>query len=73
MIVIHPKDRTTQMLERLYEATPHQKVDTTLSKNQLRSLLYSAPFSEPIMLLGHGGEEGLYTRENDTKEEFSKL
>lgn len=73
MIVIHPKDRTTQMLELLYVGIPYQKVDSTLSKNQLRSLLYAAPSSEAIMLLGHGGEEGLYTREDDTKDEFTKL
>ena len=73
MIIIHPKDRTTQMLEILYEGIACEKVDTTLSNNQLRSILYSAPSLEPIMLLGHGGEEGLYTREDDTKDEFSKL
>lgn len=61
------------MLEILYEGIACEKVDTTLSKNQLRSILYSAPSSEPIMLLGHGGEEGLYTRDDDTKDEFSKL
>lgn len=73
MKVIHPKDRTTQMLEILYEGIACEMVDTTLSKNQLRSILYSASSSEPIMLLGHGGEEGLYTRKDDTKDEFSKL
>lgn len=73
MIVIHPKDRTTQMLERIYEGVPCQKLDTTLSKNQLRSLLYSAPSYEQIMLLGHGTEDGLFTREDDTKDEFTKL
>lgn len=73
MIVIHPKDRTTQMLEILYEATPHEKVNDTLSKNQLRSLLYAVPTSEPIMLLGHGCEEGLLTRNDDTKDDFKKL
>lgn len=73
MIVIHPKDRTTQMLEILYEATPHEKVNDTLSKNQLRSLLYAVSTSEPIMLLGHGCEEGLLTRNDDTKDDFKKL
>lgn len=73
MIVVHPKDKTTQMLERLYEGLPCQKLDTTLSKNQLRSLLYATPSSERIMLLGHGCEEGLLTRDDDTKDEFRKL
>lgn len=73
MIVIHPKDRTTLMLEKLYEGFPYQKLDATLSKNQLRSLLYSAPSSESIMLLGHGTGDGLFTRQDDTKEEFTKL
>nr|WP_297268369.1 hypothetical protein [uncultured Prevotella sp.] len=73
MIVIHPKDRTTQMLEILYEATPHEKVNDTLSKNQLRRLLYAVSTSEPIMLLGHGCEEGLLTRNDDTKDDFKKL
>lgn len=73
MIVIHPKDRTTQMFEKLYEVLPYQKLDATLSKNQLRSLLYSVPSSESIMLLGHGSEDGLFTRDDDTKDEFTKL
>lgn len=73
MIVIHPKDRTTQMLERLYEGISCQKLDATLSKNQLRSLLYSVPYSEPIMLLGHGCGDGLFTRDDDTMDEFTKL
>lgn len=73
MIVIHPKDRTTQMLEALYKDSPHTLVDTTLSKNQLRSLLYNEPSSERFMLLGHGGPEGLFTRTDDTKNCFSKL
>lgn len=73
MIVIHPKDRTTLMLGMLYEGLPYQKLDATLSKNQLRSSLYPIPSSEPIMLLGHGTEDGLFTREDDTKNEFTKL
>lgn len=73
MIVIHPKDKTTLMLERLYKGLACQKVDATLSKNQLRSILYAAPSSEPIMLLGHGCEEGLLTREDETKDDFQRL
>ncbi len=45
MIVIHPKDRTTQMLEILYNGISCQKVDTTLSKNQLEK--YPLPY--PIL------------------------
>ena len=73
MIVIHPKDRTTKMLELLYKDSPHTLVDTTLSKNQLRSLLYNEPSAERFMLLGHGGSEGLFTRTDDTPNSFSKL
>ena len=73
MIVLHPKDRTTKMLELLYKDSPHTLVDTTLSKNQLRSLLYNEPSAERFMLLGHGGSEGLFTRTDDTPNSFSKL
>lgn len=73
MIVIHPKDRTTKMLELLYKDSPHTLVDTTLSKNQLRALLYNEPSVEHFMLLGHGGPEGLFTRTDDTQNSFTKL
>ena len=73
MIVIHPKDRTTKMLELLYKDSPHTLVDTTLSKNQLRALLYNEPSVERFMLLGHGGPEGLFTRTDDTQNSFTKL
>ena len=73
MIVVHPKDKTTQMLGRLYEGLPCQKLDTMLSKNQLRSLLYATPSSEHIMLLGHGCGGGLLTRDDDTIDDFKQL
>lgn len=73
MIVIHPKDRTTSMLEQLYKNTPHQQIDTSLSKNQLRSLLYKEPVFKRIMLLGHGCPDGLLTRDDDTKDNFRTL
>ena len=61
------------MLELLYKDSPHTLVDTTLSKNQLRALLYNEPSVEHFMLLGHGGAEGLFTRTDDTQNSFTKL
>ena len=61
------------MLELLYKDSPHTLVDTTLSKNQLRALLYNEPSVEHFMLLGHGGPEGLFTRTDDTQNSFTKL
>ena len=54
MIVIHPKDRTTQMLELLYIGIPCQKVDSTPSAmaGPFRKELFRRPME--VTLLCHG-------------------
>lgn len=66
MLVIHPKDDTTDFLRTLYDGMEEVGVVTGGgSRNRLASRLYHLPRGEPVMLLGHGGPDGLYRREGD--------
>lgn len=71
MIVIHPKDRTTLFLSKLYEGIEDAVVITeAFNKKEINYIFHHAPKNERIMLLGHGGCNGLYWRCDDTKSEF---
>lgn len=66
MLVIHPQDRSTEFLRALYE----KMEGVTLlcggeSRKQLASILYHRPPGELFMLLGHGGAEGLFRKEEE--------
>lgn len=66
MLVIHPKDETTDFLRTLYEGMEGVELHTgEESRNRLASRLYHLPAGEPVMLLGHGNPDGLYRREGD--------
>lgn len=66
MIAIHPDDETTRFLQTLYNGMDGVVLRTgEESRNRLGSLLYHLPPSERVMLLGHGGPEGLYRREGE--------
>lgn len=74
MIVIHPKDCTTGMLSVLYQNLPDLcLIDQTSTKREINHLLNHSPSRELIMLLGHGGERGLFSRQDCTKAEFDRI
>lgn len=72
MLVIHPKDRTT-MLQLLYEGQEAQLIDQSFSKKEIRHILNHTSSYERIMILGHGSNKGLFSRENDEEDVFDRL
>lgn len=74
MLVIHPTDRTTAYLSKLYEGVEDAVViKDNLSKREMNHVLHHTPKTERIMLLGHGCYKGLYWREDDSKTEFDAI
>ena len=73
MLVIHPTDRTTEMLSILYEGLEAKLIESDCSNKEMGHLLRHASPSERIMLLGHGSDKGLFYRYDDTKDEFDKI
>lgn len=73
MLVIHPKDRTTEVLAMLYDGKGAQVVTDNPSRHLLKDQMYHLPKREWIMLLGHGCDRGLYFRENDEDKDFDKI
>lgn len=73
MLVIHPKDRTTAFLSALYEGTDAMVLDQNSSKKEIEHILHHQSKQERIMLLGHGSDNGLFTREDDTKLVFERI
>lgn len=66
MLVIHPSDKTTDFLRPLYADRKEVKCVTGReSRNELGSLIYHLRPGEPVMLLGHGNESGLFRLEED--------
>ncbi len=73
MLVIHPTDRTTEMLSILYEGLGARLIETDCSNKEMGHLLRHTSPSERIMLLGHGSNKGLYFRMNDEEEDFDGI
>ena len=69
MLVIHPKDKTTEMLSILYKGLEAKLIESGFSNKEMGHLLHHTSPSERIMLLGHGSDKGLYFRKNDEEEE----
>ena len=72
MLVVHPKDITTSVLNSLYKRTDSKVIDQTVSKREIEHLLHHCPPHERIMLLGHGSDNGLFSRTDDTTPEFDR-
>lgn len=72
MLVIHPEDRTTDMLTALYEGLEHTRIAHNCGSNRMNRILYHTPKAERIMLLGHGSDKGLFFRKNDEEENFDR-
>jgi len=61
MLVIHPKDPSTDFLKVLYESrTDVRLIDDIGSVKELRHALNHVALGETVMLLGHGCPNGLY-------------
>ena len=73
MLVIHPTDKTTEMLSILYEGLGARLIETDCSNKKMGYLLRHTSPSERIMLLGHGSDKGLYYRKNDKEEDFDGI
>lgn len=73
MLVIHPTDRTTEMLSILYEGQETRLIESDCSNKEMRYQLHHTSLSERIMLLGHGSDKGLYFRKNDEEEDFDGI
>ena len=73
MLVIHPKDKTTEMLSALYDGLEAKVVADYRTTKEMGHLLHHVSTQERIMLLGHGSDKGLFFREDDSKNEFDKI
>lgn len=73
MLVIHPQDRTTAVLQVLYNGLEAQVVTGDCSNREMGHLLHHTNGGERIMLLGHGSDKGLFYRKDDTKNGFDKI
>ncbi len=73
MLVIHPKDITTSVLTGLYKGTESKVFDQKASKREIERLLHHCPQRERIMLLGHGSDNGLFSRTDDRIPEFDRI
>ena len=72
MLVIHPIDRTTEVLKMLYAGLDARVVSDDCSNKEMDHLLKHTSTQERVMLLGHGSDKGLYFRE-DGEEKFKKV
>lgn len=73
MLVIHPKDKTTAVLTGLYEGLEVCLLDNTHNNKVIEHHLNHTSKQERIMLLGHGSDKGLFSRENDEQDVFDRL
>lgn len=73
MLVIHPIDRTTEVLKMLYAGLDARVVSNDCSNKEMDHLLKHTSTQERVMLLGHGSDKGLFFRRDDTKNEFDKV
>ena len=61
MIVVHPSDPSTRMLSLIYEGIDNVTFfDSYQQRDEILSAIAAAPKDEPVLLLGHGGPNGLY-------------
>ena len=73
MLVVHPKDITTSVLTNLYIGTESTVIDQTATKREIEHLLHHCSPRERIMLLGHGSDNGLFSRIDDKEPEFDRI
>lgn len=72
MIVIHPKDKTTEFLKKIYSGKNHIKlIDETWNNRRIRETIGTADKNEIVMMLGHGCVQGLFAPFNN--QQFGRL
>ena len=68
MIVIHPNDRTTSFLRKIYEGENNVTIiDENWNSRNIREKIGSSDKSELIMMLGHGYNRGLFAPYGDNQ------
>lgn len=74
MLVIHPEDRTTAMLSKLYSGLDGVRhIGKSASNAEVRHILNHTSSDELIMMLGHGSDQGLFSRVDDTEGCFDRI
>ncbi len=74
MLIIHPKDKTTAVLSLLYKEVEHANVlDQSSTNAEIKHRLNHVNPAERIMLLGHGSAQGLFSRDDESRDEFDCL
>lgn len=73
MLVIHPKDSKNSCLSLLYNGANATLLDQSSTKCEIDYTLRHCPQSERVMLLGHGSNNGLFSRTDDIQEEFDRI
>ena len=73
MLVIHPKDKTTAMLSVLYDGLEVRLLDQSFSNSEVKDALYHTSKQERIMMLGHGSDKGLFSRDHVEQDVFDRL
>ena len=71
--VIHPQDKTTAVLQGLYQGLDYHLIDESLSDEALRQELKQANPFEIMMLLGQGSDKGLFVRADDNQPGFDRI
>ena len=65
MLVIHPADTSTDFLQALYDGQEGIRLlRGNESRNQVNDILFHLPSREPVMLLGHGSDAGLFRKQD---------
>lgn len=65
MIVIHPNDKTTSFLKQIYAGKKNVTlIDETWTNRSIMETIGSAENDEPILMLGHGCDKGLFAPHN---------
>ena len=61
------------MLSALYDGLEAQVVEDYLTTKEMGRLLHHVSTQERIMLLGHGSDNGLFYRADDSRDEYDKV
>lgn len=73
MLVIHPKDKTIAMLTVLYDGLEVRLLDQSFKNSEVKDALHHASKQERIMMLGHGSDKGLFSRDHEEQDVFDRL
>lgn len=73
MLVVHPKDKTTAMLAALYDGLEVRLLDQSFKNSEVKDALYHTSKQERIMMLGHGSDKGLFSRDHEEQDVFDRL